>query len=82
MDIIRVNQLQANQIELYTEKEIRFYSYNTCICVWSYETKQFTLSENETHFSRTTVKWLNCFLVKFDTDYKSIKNTASREKLN
>ena len=82
MDIIRVNQLQANQIEMYTEKEIRFYSYNTCICVWSYESKKFVLSENENHFSKTTVKWLNKFLIKFDTDYKSIKNTASREKLN
>lgn len=82
MDIIRINQLQNNQIELYTDKQIRFYSYNTCVCVYEYETNSFTLSENENHFTRTTVKWLNKFLVKFDTDYKSIKNTASREKLN
>lgn len=82
MDIIRVNQLQANQIELYTSAEIRFYSYNTCICVYEYETNSFTLSENENHFSKTTVKWLNRFLVKFDTCYKDIKQTASREKLN
>ena len=82
MEKIRVNQLQANQIEVYTDKEIRFYSYNTCICVWSYESKKFVLSENENHFSKTTVKWLNRFLVKFDTCYKDIKQTASREKLN
>ena len=82
MDIIRVNQLQANQIEVYTEKEIRFYSYNTCICVWSYESKEFVLSENENHFSKTTVKWLNKFLLKFDTCYKDIKNKANREKIN
>lgn len=82
MEKIRVNQLQANQIELYTEKEIRFYSYNTCICVWSYETKQFILSDNELHFTKTTVKWLNKFLIKFDTCYKDIKKSANREKLN
>ena len=82
MEIIRLNQLQANQIEMYTNNEIRFYSYNTCICVWSYETKKFVLSENENHFSKTTVKWLNRFLVKFDTCYKEIKDKASRVKLN
>ena len=82
MDIIRVNQLQANQIEVYTDKEIRFYSYNTCVCVYGYETNSFMLSENENHFSKTTVKWLNKFLIKFDTCYKDIKQTAKRAKLN
>ena len=82
MEKIRINQLSNNQIELYTSTEIRFYSYNTCICVWSYETKEFILSENEAHFTKTTVKWLNRFLVKFDVCYKDIKQSADREKLN
>ena len=82
MEKIRVNQLANNQIELYTNSEIRFYSYNTCICVWSYESKEFILSENESHFSRTTVKWLNRFLIKFDTCYQAIKKTARKENLN
>ena len=82
MEKIRVNQLNNNQVELYTNSEIRFYSYNTCICVYSYETKEFVLSENEAHFTRTTVKWLNRFLTKFDTCYKDIKQSADREKLN
>ena len=82
MEKIRVNQLANNQIELYTNSEIRFYNYNTCICVWSYETKKFILSENEAHFTRTTVKWLNRFLIKFDTCYQNIKQSADREKLN
>ena len=82
MDIIRINQLQNNQIELYTDKQKRFYSYNTCVCVNEYETKQFTLSENINHFSKTTVKWLNKFLLKFDTCYKDIKQTAKHAKLN
>ena len=82
MEKIRVNQLNNNQVELYTDTEIRFYSYNTCICVYSYETKEFVLSENDAHFTKTTVKWLNRFLIKFDTCYKDIKQSADREKLN
>lgn len=82
MEKIRINQLNNNQVELYTNSEIRFYSYNTCICVYSYETKEFVLSENEAHFTRTTVKWLNRFLIKFDTRYKDIKQSADRENLN
>ena len=82
MEKIRVNQLANNQIELYTNSEIRFYSYNTCICVWSYESKEFILSENEAHFTKATVKWLNRFLIKFDTCYQDIKQSADREKLN
>ena len=82
MEKIRINQLNNNQVELYTNSEIRFYSYNTCICVYSYETKKFVLSENEAHFTKTTVKWLNRFLVKFDVCYKDIKQSADREKLN
>ena len=82
MKKIRINQLSNNQVELYTNSEIRFYSYNTCICVYSYETKEFVLSENEAHFTRTTVKWLNRFLTKFDVCYKDIKQSADREKLN
>lgn len=82
MEKIRVNQLANNQVELYTNSEIRFYSYNTCICVYSYETKEFVLSENDTHFTKTTVKWLNRFLMKFDVCYKDIKQSAGREKLN
>ena len=82
MERIRINQLANNQVELYTSTEIRFYSYNTCICVWSYETKQFTLSANDAHFTKTTVKWLNRFLIKFDTCYQDIKQSADREKLN
>ena len=82
MEKIRINQLNNNQVELYTNSEIRFYSYNTCICVYSYETKEFTLSENESHFSRTTVKWLNKFLIGYDTTYQDIKKTANRKNLN
>ena len=82
MEKIRVNQLANNQIELYTNTEIRFYSYNTCICVWSYDTKEFVLSENDAHFTKTTVKWLNRFLTKFDVCYQDIKQSARREKLN
>ena len=82
MEKIRINQLNNNQVELYTNSEIRFYSYNTCICVYSYETKKFVLSENEAHFTKTTVKWLNRFLVKFDVCYQDIKQSADREKLN
>ena len=82
MEKIRINQLNNNQVELYTNSEIRFYSYNTCICVYSYETKEFILSENEAHFTRTTVKWLNRFLTKFDVCYQDIKKTAIRKNLN
>ena len=77
MEKIRINQLSNNQIELYTSTE-----YNTCICVYSYGTKEFVLSENEAHFTRTTVKWLNRFLIKFDTCYQDIKKTACKENLN
>ena len=82
MGKIRINQLSNNQIELYTSTEIRFYSYNTCICVYSYETKEFILSENEAHFTQTTVKWLNRFLTGYDTTYQVIKKTANRKNLN
>ena len=82
MEKIRVNQLANNQIELYTSAEIRFYSYNTCICVYSYETKKFVLSGSDAHFTRTTVKWLNRFLTRFDTCYQNIKKTARKENLN
>ena len=82
MEKIRINQLANNQVELYTNSEIRFYSYNTCICVYIYETKEFTLSENDSHFSRTTVKWLNRFLMGYDTTYQDIKKTARKENLN
>ena len=82
MEKIRINQLASNQVELYTNSEIRFYSYSTCICVYSYETKEFILSENEANFTKTTVKWLNRFLTKFDVCYKDIKKTANRKNLN
>ena len=82
MEKIRINQLSNNQIELYTSTEIRFYSYNTCICVYSYGTKEFVLSENEAHFTKTTVKWLNRYLTKFDVCYQDIKKIARRENLN
>ena len=82
MEKIRINQLANNQVELYTNSEIRFYSYSTCICVYSYETKEFILSENEAHFTRTTVKWLNRHLTKFDVCYQDIKKIARRENLN
>ena len=82
MGKIRINQLSNNQIELYTSTEIRFYSYNTCICVYSYETKEFILSENEAHFTQTTVKWLNRFLTGYDTTYQDIKKTANRKNLS
>ena len=82
MEKIRINQLANNQVELYTNSEIRFYSYSTCICVYSYKTKEFILSENEAHFTRTTVKWLNRFLTGYDTTYQDIKKTAIRKNLN
>ena len=82
MEKIRINQLSNNQIELYTNSEIRFYSYNTCISVYIYETKEFVLSEKEAHFTRTTVKWLHRYLTKFDVCYQDIKKTARKENLN
>ena len=60
------------------EKELK----DTLICVYDYDTKEFTLSENESHFTKTTVKWLNRFLMGYDTTYQDVKKTAIRKNLN
>ena len=82
MEYIRLYTLANNQAVIATNSQRRFYSYDTCVCVYDYDTKEFTLSENESHFSRTTVKWLNRFLMGYDTTYKDIKKTARKENLN
>ena len=82
MEYLKLYTLANNQAVIATNHERRFYSYDTCICVYDYDTKEFTLSENESHFTKTTVKWLNRFLIKFDTCYQDIKQSADREKLN
>ena len=82
MEYIRLYTLANNQAVIATNSERRFYSYDTLICVYDYDTRVFTLSENESHFSRTTVKWLNKFLAGYDTTYQGIKKTANRENLN
>ena len=82
MEYIRLYTLASNQNVIATNSQRRFYSYDTLICVYDYETKEFTLSENESHFSRTTVKWLNRFLMGYDTTYQNIKKTAIRKNLN
>ena len=82
MEYIRLYTLANNQAVIATNSQRRFYSYDTCVCVYDYDTKEFTLSENESHFSRTTVKWLNRFLMGYDTTYKDIKKTANRKNLN
>ena len=82
MEYIRLYTLGNNQAVIATNSQRRFYSYDTLICVYDYDTKEFTLSENESHFSRTTVKWLNKFLAGYDTTYQNIKKTANRKNLN
>ena len=82
MEYIKLNTLANNQVILATNSQRRFYSYDTCVCVYDYDTMQFFLSENESHFSRTTVKWLNRFLQGYDTTYQDIKKTAKRANLN
>ena len=82
MEYIRLYTLAGNQNVIATNSERRFYSYDTLICVYDYDTKEFTLSENESHFSHTTVKWLNKFLIGYDTTYQDIKKTANRKNLN
>ena len=82
MEYIKLYTLASNQNVIATNSERRFYSYDTLICVYDYETKEFVLSENESHFSRTTVKWLNKFLAGYDTTYQNIKKTANRKNLN
>ena len=82
MEYLKLYTLANNQAIIATNHERRFYSYDTCICVYDYDTKEFTLSENESHFSRTTVKWLNKFLAGYDTTYQDIKKTANRKNLN
>ena len=59
MEYLKLYTLANNQTVIATNHERRFYSYDTCICVYDYDTKEFTLSENESHFTKTTVKWLN-----------------------
>ena len=82
MEYIRLYTLANNQAVIATNHEWRFYSYDTLICIYDYDTKEFTLSENESHFSRTTVKWLNRYLAGYDTTYSDIKKTAVRKNLN
>ena len=82
MEYIRLYTLANNQAVIATNSQRRFYSYDTLICVYDYETKEFTLSENESHFTKTTVKWLNRFLMGYDTTYQDIKKTANRKNLN
>ena len=82
MEYIKLYTLASNQNVIATNSQRRFYSYDTLICVYDYDTKEFILSENESHFSRTTVKWLNRFLMGYDTTYQNIKQSARRENLN
>lgn len=82
MEYLKLYTLANNQAVIATNHERRFYSYDTCVCVYDYDTKEFILSENESHFSRTTVKWLNKFLIGYDTCYQDIKKTAKRANLN
>ena len=82
MEYLKLYTLANNQAVIATNHERRFYSYDTCICVYDYDTKEFTLSENESHFTKTTVKWLNRFLTGYDTTYQDIKKTARKENLN
>ena len=82
MEYIRLYTMANNQNVIATNSQRRFYSYDTLICVYDYDTKKFILSENESHFSRTTVKWLNKFLAGYDTTYQDIKKTANRKNLN
>ena len=82
MEYLKLYTLANNQAVIATNHERRFYSYGTCICVYDYNTKEFTLSENESHFTKTTVKWLNRFLTGYDTTYQDIKKTAIRKNLN
>ena len=82
MEYLKLYTLANNQTVIATNHERRFYSYDTCICVYDYDTKEFTLSENESHFTKTTVKWLNRFLTGYDTTYQDIKKTAIRKNLN
>lgn len=79
---IKLNTLANNQVIVATPDDRRFYSYDTLICVVDYDKMQFVLSDNESHFTRTTIKWLNRFLAGYDTDYKSIKKSALRINLN
>ena len=82
MEYLKLYTLSNNQAVIATNSERRFYSYDTCICLYDYDTKEFTLSENESHFTKTTVKWINRFLAEYDTTYQSIKKIARRENLN
>ena len=82
MEYIRLYTLANNQNVIATNSERRFYSYDTLICVYDYDTKEFILSENDAHFTKTTVKWLNKFLAGYDTTYQDIKKTANRKNLN
>ena len=82
MEYLKLYTLANNQAVIATNHERRFYSYDTCICVYDYDTKECTLSENESHFTKTTVKWLNRFLTGYDTTYQDIKKTAIRKNLN
>ena len=82
MEYLKLYTLANNQNVIATNSQRRFYSYDTCVCVYDYDTKEFTLSENESLFTKTTVRWLNRFLTKFDVCYKDIKKTANRKNLN
>ena len=82
MEYIKLYTLANNQAVIATNNERRFYSYDICVCVYDYDKREFTLSENDSHFSRTTVKWLNKFLAGYGITYQDIKKTANRKNLN
>lgn len=82
MEYLKLYTLASNQNVIATNSERRFYSHDTLICIYDYDKQEFTLSENESHFTRTTVKWLNKFLMGYDTTYQDIKKTAKRRNLN
>lgn len=82
MEYIRLYTMANNQNAIATNSQRRFYSYDALICVYDYDTKEFVLSENDAHFTKTTVKWLNKFLAGYDTTYQNIKKTAVRKNLN
>ena len=82
MEYIKLYTLANNQAVITTASERRFYSYDTCVCIYDYDKQEFTLSDNESHFTKTTVKWLNRFLAGYDTTYQEVKKTATRKNLN
>lgn len=79
MEYVGIRTMAKNQVILNVGTQRRFYSYDTLICIFDYATGKFILSGQESFFTRTTVKWLNRFLVPYGVKYSDIKNTAERK---